>query len=63
MLVGKLVRYTDWVSSAGFAVPDESLGLVISISDDNCLPNLIDVLLPGGTLITVYADEIVEACR
>jgi hypothetical protein len=60
VLVGKLVRYTDWDSSAGFAVPEETLGLVVSISDSSCIPMLVDILLPEG-MLTVYEDDLIEA--
>lgn len=62
MLVGKLVKYVDWESSAGIASPNELLGLVVSVDNKECLPNLVSVLLPHG-MITVYEDEVIEAYR
>ena len=55
MLVGDLVKYVDWDTTAGFGAPIERIAIIVDIPESKCLPPIMDILLPNE-IITVHAD-------
>jgi len=57
MLVGDLVKYVDWDTTAGFGAPIERIAIIVDIPESKCLPPIMDILLPNE-IITVHSDEV-----
>lgn len=57
MKPGQLVRFVDYLSGGGFAPPEESIGIVISVKSDDVIPPALEVLLCNGSLVIEWQDE------
>tara|TARA_B100000131_G_scaffold268773_1_gene267822 strand:+ start:725 stop:922 length:198 start_codon:yes stop_codon:yes gene_type:complete len=59
MKIGDLVKFTDQDTDAGFAKPEEYIGLVVGIDKGYTCPNSVEVLLPDGSTICEWEDELI----
>lgn len=58
MRPGQLVRVIDYDAGGGFAPSPESIGIIVAIVHGHTCPNAVDVLLPDGTLLCQWEDDL-----